>query len=276
MSTRLRSHPVLAAAAVVMVAWVWWAWATRTPSTDRDYVPEQSRLPAVSVEGDEVDVRDVRSFVWHDSASFDARWVDRRYDASAIRKVWLGLSPFAAWRGPAHVFLSFQLGDSQFVAVSVEARREKGEDYSPLAAAFRQYELMIVFAEEPDLIGLRTHVWKDPVELYPVRATPQQARALFLDLARRAESLRTHPEYYNTLTDNCATNLAAAVNDVHPGRVGATVALLLPGYADRWAEKTGLLDVTGPVDSLRSAYRINQRAEAAWGRPDFSEAIRRP
>jgi hypothetical protein len=260
---------------VAVAGLVWWSLPPATPSGDHDWVPEQAVMPAVRFEGDRVEVDGVRSFVYGENGAVERRWVDRTYDLNRLESVWFALSPFASWRGPAHAFLSFEFSDSQFVSVSVEARREVGETYSPLKGLLRQYQLMFVVGDEADVVALRTHVYKDPVYLYPTVATPAQARDLFVALLRRAGELRDAPEYYNTFDDNCATNLADAINTVRRDPVGWSPSLVLPGYSDEWALKMGLLAVEGPIDTARPRYRINGRAEAAYGTPDFSWAIRR-
>jgi hypothetical protein len=261
-------------ALVLVVAGALALRATSHPRGSYDWVPEQSRLARVRVAGDTVRIHDVRSFLYGDSGRVTPRWVDRTYRLDHLSRVWFAVSPFASWRGPAHTFMSFEFTDSTFVSVSVEARKEVGQTYSPLRGAFRAYQLMLVIGEEPDIVGLRANVWNDPVYLSPGKATPEQARALFLALLERARGLVGSPEYYNTITNNCATNLAWAVNRIAPEHAPWSPALLLPGYADEYAERQGLLDVTETLDSVREKYRINDRAHAAWGRPDYSFAIR--
>ncbi len=246
------------------------------PRTGLEYVPEQDVMPEVRFEGGRAHVANVRAFTYDGDSVAERRYVDRVYDLDAVRRVWFGLSPFASWRGPAHAFLSFEFADSRFLAVSVEARKEVGEIYSPARGLARRFELMLVIGDEADVIGLRTQVYDDPVYLYPARATPAQARELLETLLLRAEQLRTEPEFYNTIWNNCATNLADAINDVTPDRIRWNRGLVLPGYSDAWAARIGLLDIDGDLDQVRETYRINERARAAYGRDDFSLAIRSP
>lgn len=245
------------------------------PADARTYVPDQSVMPTIEFGGDSVvRVRGLRAFTFDADSVLERRWVDRSYALDDVRRVWYVLSPFASWRGPAHALLSFEMADSQFVSISVEARKEIGEAYSPVRGMLRSYELMLVIGEESDVVGLRTQVYGDPVYLYPARATPEQARALFVALLRRADQLRVEPEFYNTAFNNCATNLADAINEVTPGRVDWNRALVLPGYSDEWAARIGLLELDGELDDVRERYRIDARARRAYGRADFSLAIR--
>ncbi len=278
MTKRRALRIVLAAAALIVVglAVAWWALPPAVPTADHVYVPEQDVMPSARIDGSLVHVQGVRSFVYGDSGVVQARWLERTYDLAGLESVWFVLSPFASWRGPAHSFLTFQFADSQFVSISVEARKDVGETYSPLRGTVRGYEMMFVVGDESDVIGLRTHVWHDPVYLYPTVATPRQARELFLALLERANELRSTPEYYNTLHNNCATNLADAINQIRRDPLGWTPSWVLPGYSDSWAFREGLLAIDGPIEEARPRYRINERAEVAWGTPRFSWAIRSP
>ncbi len=262
--------PVAIAAAATPVA-------LRQPANARNWVPEHARVPRILFRGDSVWVRDARDFRWRPDSSAVPRWEDQAYDLRRLRRMYFVLSPFArAWRGPAHTFVSFEFDDGSTVAVSVEARRERGEHYSPLAGAVRSFELLYVIGEERDLIGLRAVMWGDPVYLYPVRATPAQIRRLFVGMLQRAHGLEDHPKFYNTITDNCTTNIADAVNRIWPHRIRASYQLLLPGYSDALALRLGLLDTTLPLAEARRRFHVNARARAAADAPDFSRRIRAP
>ena len=256
------------------------ALALERPSHERDWRPEQARLPAVTLTDTTAHVRHVRNFRHLAEDSFVVAYDDRTYDLRRIESVWYVLSPFnPEWRGPAHSFVSFGFAgadgaDPEFVSVSVEARREAGEAYSMWKGALRRYELIYVVGDERDLVGLRAVTWRDPVYLYPGRATPDQARAFFVHLLRRAQALEAAPAFYNTLTRNCTTELMDAVNAVAPGRVRYGPRVLVPGYSDALAYDLGLLDTELPLEAARARYRINERALAAAGAPDFSRRLR--
>lgn len=249
--------------------------ALRRPSNARNWRVEQARIAHVRVSGDSVWIRNVRDFRWSSDSTFVPGWEDRAYDLRRLRRVYFVLSPFAkAWRGPAHTFLTFEFDSGQAVAVSVEARKEVGQDYSPLRGALRGYELMYLVAEERDLIGLRAVAWRDPVYMYPARATPAEARMLLLRLLARAHELEVHPQFYNTITSNCTTNLVDAINAIAPHRIRASYQLLLPGYSDALALRRGLIDTSLPLDQARARFRVDALARAARDSADFSGKIR--
>jgi hypothetical protein len=245
------------------------------PSHERAWIEEQRMLPSITFDDSVVHVRGVRNFSYRSVDDFTPGYDDRSYDLRRLERVWYVLSPFSArWRGPAHSFLSFGFSDGAFVSVSVEARRERGEAYSPLKGLLRRYELMYVIGDERDLIGLRAVTWDDPVYLYPMRATPEQARALFTDMMRRAAALEQRPEFYNTFTNNCTTNILDPVNRIAEKRIPYGLDVLLPGYSDRLAYRLGLIDTELSLEEARARYLVNARARAAADDPDFSLRIR--
>lgn len=273
--TRPRVRTVLLAGAALVLAGVVALVARERPSNRRAWIPEQAVLPRVRFEDSLVHVRNVRDFTFRSATDFTPGYRDRTYDLRRLERVWFVLSPFNRdWRGPAHSFLSFSFSDSQFVSVSVEARREVGETYSVVKGALREYEIMYVVGEERDLIGLRAVTWNDPVYLYPVRATPEQARELFVRMLRRAQELERRPEFYNTFLNNCTTSILDPVDEIAPGTIPFGWEVLLPGYSDQLAHERGLLDTDLPLEEAREAFRINERARAAAGDPAFSTLIR--
>jgi hypothetical protein len=119
-------------------------------------VPQQAVMAHADVRGDSVYVSRVRNFSYTAEEVFTAAYDDRRYDLNKLETVWFIVTPFSThWRGPAHTFVSFGFSDSQYVAISVEARREPGETYGPLTGLFRRFELIYVVGDERDLIGSR-------------------------------------------------------------------------------------------------------------------------
>lgn len=274
---RLRSVLVLLAlVAATSGAWLAADVLPRRPLNDRTWVPEQARIPSVRVEGSTVHIADVRDFRHHADAPPDERWFNDTYDAAGVRRVWFVLSPFSArFRALAHPFLSFEFEDGRYLAVSVEARKEVGESYSAVGGLLRRFEAMIVMGTERDLLGLRAVAWGDPLYLFPVRATPEQAQALFVMLMERAQALEHTPEFYNTLTNNCTTNLIAPINALAADerRVRRRIGIM-PGYAYETAYDRGWIDTELSLEAARRTFYVNDRVVGAIDAPDFSAAIR--
>lgn len=244
------------------------------PSNERDWSPDQQRLATAEFSADTVLVRNVRNTFYRSIADFDVHWEDRSYDLRRLESVWYVVEPFATWRGPAHTFLSFGFGDGEYVAISVEIRKERGESFSPLLGLLRQYELTYVVGDERDLIGLRANHRHDDVHLYPVRATQDAARALFVSMLERANALAAKPEFYNTLTSTCTSNIVDHVNLIAPEPIPFSYKTVFPAYSDDLAFDLGLIDTDLPREQFRAAFRINDLALQHADSSDFSEAIR--
>ena len=241
----------------VVAAW----WVSIRPTHDREWLAEQSVLPRAEFEGSIVRLSGVRSNTYTARTVFTSSWTERRLDLDKLNSAWFVLTPFSTgWRGPAHSVVTFGFADSQFVAISVEARREPGEDYGVLAGLFKRYELIYVVGDERDLIGQRAAYDSTDVYLYPIRATPERIRAVFVEMLERVNALHETPEFYNTLTNNCTSNLIRHVNQVTPGRVPAGWKTIVPGYSDEVAHRLGLIDTELSVAQARSRYRINDLA----------------
>ena len=153
---------------------------SRHPSNDRDWSPDQRELPVATFSGDSVRVHNVRDIRYRTTTDYDVAYDDRTYDLRRLESVWFIVEPFSGMKGPAHTFISFGFEDGQYVAISVEIRKEKGEHFSALKGALRNYELTYVVGDERDLIKLRSNYRRDSVYLYRTMATPQKARALFV------------------------------------------------------------------------------------------------
>lgn len=257
------------------------------PSLERNWRPEHARTAEVRWDGDLAHVSDVRNFRFRGREDFDAIWEDRTFDVSRIESVWFVVSPFREdWRGPAHTFLSFGFADSlpsqssspspssQYIGISVEARKEVGETYSPWKGLLNSYELLYVIADERDLIGLRTDIFDDDVYVYPIRAERAAVRALFVAMLDRAADLGRRPRFYNTLTNNCTTNLYDHVEQLNPERWSFSWKVLLPGYADEMVYDAGVIETTLPLERARERFRVNQRAASFRGSTEFSVGIR--
>ena len=213
------------------------------PRADRRWVPQHAVMAHADVRGDTASLHRVRNFSYTSEDAFAPAYDDRRYDLNKLETVWFIVTPFSKhWRGPAHTFVSFGFSDSQYVAISVEARREPGETYGPVTGLFKQFELIYVVGDERDLIGSRAVHGGYDVYLYPIRTSKERIRELFVEMLARSNGLSTTPEFYNTLTNNCTSNVVDHVNHIAPSAVPRGIKTILPGYADEVAYSLGLIE----------------------------------
>jgi hypothetical protein len=269
---RMRRTAAGLAGIVILVATI--GWTAIEPSNGRQWRPEQQRMPRAVLEGGHATIHNVRDFRWGPGAHVRPGWDTRTYDLDAISSVWYVLTPFSRdRRGPAHAFVSFGFDDGRHVAISVEARREEGEEYSLAGGMLKRYEIMYVVGDERDLIHLRV-LRGDDVYVYPIRATREQVRALFTDMLERVNELYTQPEFYGTLRNNCTTNLLAHVNTIAASPIRYGRRILLPGYSDEIAHERGLIDTDLPLADARERFLINDRAPRGGTHADYSLLIR--
>jgi len=249
------------------------------PSNVRTWTPEQARLPYVEFAGKHATAFNVRNCTYLDDETFIVNYDDRSYDLERLQAVDFFMVPFDGAPRLAHTMISFEFdnpeGPPDHLAVSVEIRKEEGEDYAAWKGSLRQYELIYVLADERDVVKLRTNHWKDDVYLYRTTATPEQSKRLFVDVMGRVNELASRPEFYDTFTNNCTTNLVRHVNRIHPNRIKYDYRVLLPGYSDELAFEEGLIASAGTFEETKAKAYITPWAIAAGDNRDFSSAIRR-
>lgn len=247
----------------------------RQPSNYRDWSPDQAVLPYAEIQGNIVQVHNVRNCKYLTADSYVLDYYDKTYDVGRIQTVDFLVVPFQGMPSLAHTMLSFGFDDGEHLAVSVEIRRQKNEKYSLWKTIVDPYELTYVVADERDVVKLRTNYRGDDVYLYRAKATPEQARLVFLDVMKRVDHLAAKPEFYNVFTNNCTTNIVRHINDVRPGKVPFSMKVLLTGHSDRLAYDLGLLDIQGSFAEARQNADISRVARQNADAPDFSDRIRR-
>lgn len=244
------------------------------PSNHRDWVPEQALLARADIDGNRLTVHNVRNCRWRRENDPVVEHYDKTFDLDKLRSVDFIVVPFNEAPRLGHTMISFGFDDGEYLAVSVEVRRERGESFSPVGGFFRQFELMYVVADERDLIEKRVVCDLCDVHMYRSTAGREQARRLLLDMMQRVNKLHDGPEFYNTLTNNCTTNIRNHINNLKPDSVPYDYRVLLPGYSDRLAYDLGLIERHGSYEQTRLRARVNYQAYLHRDDPGFSRAIR--
>ena len=251
------------------------AWFQIPASNDRDWQPEVAMTPSVTITGDTITVHNVRNFAYRTETDFDPVWETRTYDLRQLDSGDL-IAVYWASKAIAHIMVSFGFAGKDYLAVSIETRKEKGESYSTLAGFFRQYELYYVVADERDVVSVRTTYRKpqEDVYIYRIHGPKENLRRVFLDYVKSINELHTRPEFYNTLLTNCTTSiwLHTRMNRESPP---LSWKILLSGYLPAYLYELGRLDGSLPFGELERLSLVNGRAHAAGRAEDFSRLIRK-
>ena len=263
--------------ALSFLIWLTLRHLSLRPSNDRSWVNDNERVATAEFDGDVVTIRNVRDFHWRTTRDFDERWIDVKINLDKMSKIWFVLEYFdPKKRQMAHTIMGFETENGERIACSIEVRREKGERYHPLKGLFRQYELIYVWATERDVIGVRTRCRKKSVThlFEAVVLGPGNERLMLESCLRRTNKLSEEPEWYNTITNTCTTNIVGHVNEVYPGRVPRAISILLPGLSPRLLHRNNLVKMTGTLEDTMEMSIIDERA-ASWDESsDFGDWIR--
>ncbi len=263
-----RALAVFAVAFGLVLSW----WLLIEPSNDRDWEPSVARTPHVTLDGNLLTVHGLRNFDYQSETEFEEVWEERIYDLSRLTGVDLFLS---YWSSPliAHTIMSWTFEEGPPLAISIETRKETGEEYSAVLGFFRQFELYYVVADERDVVRLRTNYRGEDVYLYPLRVPRERARRLLVDYVARINALAREPAWYNAATHNCTTTIRHHTHAI--GNAGPwDYRFLVNGHIDEMAYERGVIDTRLPFAELRERSNVVQAAIAADDDPDFSARIR--
>jgi hypothetical protein len=269
----LRRFLLCASCFAVVLFW----WLQLKPSNDRSWEADLSETPWAEIQGDKVTLHNFRSCEYRSEFDYTCQWLIKSLDLSQLRGIDLAIT---YWGSPyiAHPILSFDFGNDNYVSASIETRKEIGEGYSAVLGFFRQYELIYIFADERDLIRLRTNYRTgEEVYLFHTSAGVPWSRQLFLDYLARANRLREHPRWYNALTRNCTTVIFHSMADIGslpPGTSMHNWQIILNGRGDELLYKGGNFEGALPYSELKESAHINDAARQAGQAPDFSRRIR--
>jgi len=244
-----------------------------TPENEREWTLDQKVLPYAEFDNNFVTIKNIRNFSYTSEHTYTPSYYDKTYNIDELESVDFIVEPLAEI-AVAHTFLSFGFKNGEYLAISVEIRKEVGEEFSPIKGLFDQFELMYVIADERDVIRLRTLHRNDTLYLYPAIVTKEKVQELFVHMIHRVNDLKKTPEFYNTITNTCTTNIVDHINAITERRVPWDLRVLLPLDSDEYAYELGLIDTSIPFQELRATHKINSYVDTYQDAPNFSQKIR--
>lgn len=248
-----------------------------TDSTSkRDWQPDLAEQAYGTVEGDTLTLHNVRNTRYSEAGEpYEAVWETRQYDLGKVKRLWFLIASFSRFEVVAHTFLSFEFEDGECLAVSVEARPERGKDYNLVEGVLRHFELSYVFGDERDLILRRTLYQDTEVYLYPLVTPPEEVRSLLLRMVERTNDLHENARFYNSVTENCTSVLREHANEVRPGSFPSfALAQVMPGISDRVLYRKGWIDTDLPFERVREHYAVQEKSRRCEADEAFSRCIR--
>lgn len=254
--------------AATLLAW----WSSLRPRAGADWSPDVARMPTADIETDRLTIENVRNFAWRSDADFTERWERRTYAFSEVTGADLFLS---YWMGEAiaHAIISFSFADGRQLAWSIEVRRQAGEEFSALAGFFRHNEVVMVAADERDVVKVRATVRHEDVRLYRLDIRAETARRLLRAYAHEANDLAATPRFYNTLLTNCTTVVYRLAKRLDPA-ITLDPRVVLSGYLPSYLYDHDFLDRRLPLTKLVESSRIASNALGMEDDPNFSRRIR--
>jgi len=258
-----------------LVLWllVWIPWSLKKPSHDRDWPAEFARVASADVDGDEVTIRNFRSFDYVADGTPVERWATRKVRLSNLR----GMDFFMTYWGDGtlvgHPIFSFDFGTDGHVTFSIESRREKDEMYSLLGGLYKRYEMIYVVGDESDIIRLRTNFReREDVYLYRLHVRQSTVMLRFMEYLDAMNRIDSHPRFYDTLTGNCTTAIRAQITTSE--RNSMDWRIFANGKLDELFFERDMLTKELPFAELKQRSLIKPVALAHPGIEGFSAKIR--
>lgn len=247
------------------------AWLAIPACKDLEWEPWYARQCRGELEGERLRIHDLRNFRWRSRTDAEPAWEDREYDLRELRGVDFVTSSWGL-RGVVHTLASFRFGAGEYLCLSIETRLERGETQNPIAGLFKQYELVYLFADERDVLALRTNVRLEETRIFPMSLSPEQARQLLIDSVGAANRLAERPRFYNTLWRNCLTSFVPLLSKSHP--LGFDLSMILNGNFDAFGVERQLIDTQLPIEEARERFAADDHGRSSPDLEDFSRRVR--
>ncbi len=217
---------------------------TGAPRDDRNWYPYLSHTTQVEQSPGRFQVSPVSDWSYNAEGSTSEIYTEVGYEIAQLRNVWFMLEPQPGSNLAAHTLLLFEFENDRLLGLTIEARREVGEEYDALAGIWNTFELSYVWASARDLLTRRAVMLDHEIFVYPVAIDDEQKRVLLTRLLERTEALENQPRYYNTLFSNCTNELAKAAG------FNWAPAFILTGRSDEYLFRRGII----PGESFEQAH----------------------
>lgn len=232
----------------------------RTPSHDRDWRAEIAVMPKIERTQAHYTIDQVRDWTYSADEIVQNAYHQGTYKSDDLVGTWLMVEPFGGSDAIAHTLILFEFSNGRLLALTIEARKEKGEIYSALKGGFNTYELIYLWAEARDVLTRRARFLRHDVFVYPVDLSKEERIAFFEALVEKTNQLYQTPRFYNTLFSNCTNELAKTAG------LKWNMAFFTTGYAPNHLYKVGLIPGQAentPFETLKQAGDVTDLVASA-------------
>ena len=216
----------------------------REPSLIRTWDEDVSILAGVEISDDEVvTLTRIRDWRYATGSISSKDYFDASFDPEDIVAMWMYEQQLDTAGLIAHTFLVFEFNESygrgRYLGLSVETRREQGEEYSIIGGALRSFEITHIWATEQDLVTRRVQYLDYPLTRYRLEIAAEYRSRIFSKFAQETQGLASVPRWYNTATNNCTSSLIKYVNESKPGAIPFHYSYAFTGKVDEYLEELG-------------------------------------
>jgi Domain of unknown function (DUF4105) len=202
---------------------------------DRDWYPYLARVSQVERSETAFTIAPISDWSYNRDGPTAQTYASAAFALDDLRQVWFVLEPQPGSALAAHTLLLFEFTDDRLLGLTIEARREAGEEYSAVRGAFNAFELSYLWGSARDFLTRRAVLLGHEVFVYPVAIADERKRRLLTWLLQRTDELEARPRYYNTLFSNCTNELAKAAG------FSWAPAFILTGRSDEYLFRRGII-----------------------------------
>jgi Domain of unknown function (DUF4105) len=205
----VRQHPWQAVIGAVLLFLIAFAISiiAKTPRLDRNWVEHLARMPDIKMDEDGFSLGPATDWTYDAKGPTTKGTVDFAAKYSDLKNVWFMVEPQPGGGYAAHTLLLFEFAGDRIIGVTVEARREVGEEYDAFQGLFNKFELAYIWSTAKELLTRRAVYLAKEIFVYPLALTEKQKADFLKALLMQTQSLEAKPRFYNTIVSNCTNEL---------------------------------------------------------------------
>ena len=260
---------------ILLIAFLIYTILIKKPKLDKDWSVDQKVLPEITFLENGVEIKNMRDITYKTVTDYTVNYYDWVYNYDDLDNLYFMVEPFSDYNWPAHTFVTFGFKNGEHMVISAEVRKKVWESFSAVKWFLNWFELVYMIGKETDFIKLRANYRKDEVFLYPIKIEHEDLKNFFVSVLKRADKLSKEPEFYNTVFNNCTTNIMLHANEIRINDIWFSRKAILPAYADTVVYDLWIIDTELSFDEAKKYYKINELSEMYAEDSDYSAKIRK-